>query len=109
MPDHSSDQSFFFIANYLCLDFINTQIAESGRPVDLLKSFGDLVSWCVQARVLETTQQKALFIFPDSTKSVAKITAPLACKVADKLIGPIAVSPSSLTSPAFGETASLCR
>ena len=44
MPDHSSDQPFFFIANYLCLDFINTQIAESGRPVDLLKSFGDLVS-----------------------------------------------------------------
>ncbi len=61
MPDHSSDQSFFFIANYLCLDFINTQIAESGRPVDLLKSFGDLVFWCVQARVLETTQQQELF------------------------------------------------
>ena len=61
MPDHSSDQPFFFIANYSCLDFINTQIAESGRPVDLLKSFGDLVFWCVQARVLETTQQQELF------------------------------------------------
>ena len=61
MSDHSSGQTFFFIANYLSLDFINTQIAEGGRPVDLLKSFGDLVSWCVQARILETTQQQELF------------------------------------------------
>ena len=58
MSDHSSGQTFFFIANYLCLDFINTQIAENGQPVDLLKTFGDLVSWCVQARILETTQQQ---------------------------------------------------
>lgn len=46
------DKEFYFIGNYLCLDYINTRLIEGGRSVDLT-GFDDLVSWLVQAQVLE--------------------------------------------------------
>jgi predicted RNA-binding Zn ribbon-like protein len=43
---------FLFIANQLCLDFINTDLVMNGQPIDLLSSFQDLVAWLVQAGLL---------------------------------------------------------
>jgi predicted RNA-binding Zn ribbon-like protein len=47
-----SEQRFLFIGNHPCLDFINTQIAQNGQPVDLLDTFSDLVLWLVQMQLL---------------------------------------------------------
>jgi predicted RNA-binding Zn ribbon-like protein len=60
MPKTLSEKNFYFIGNYLCLDFINTQIVEGGQPVDLLGSFDDLVSWLVQAQVLDETKAEEI-------------------------------------------------
>lgn len=43
------DTRFFFIANNLCLDFINTQLVEKQKIVDRLNDFGDLADWLFQA------------------------------------------------------------
>lgn len=51
-----SNKTFLFVSNHLCLDFINTQMIQQGRLVDLLESFDDLVSWLVQASVLTAAE-----------------------------------------------------
>lgn len=43
---------FFFVGNRLCLDFVNTRVAEDGRPVDLLGEPSDLARWLAEAGVL---------------------------------------------------------
>lgn len=60
MPGKLSSKKFHLIGNYLCLDFINTQIAEGGRPVDLLGGFDDLVSWLAQAQVLDASRAEEI-------------------------------------------------
>jgi predicted RNA-binding Zn ribbon-like protein len=57
-----AQNKFFFIGNYLCLDFINTQIIQEGQPVDLLESFADLLSWTVGAQLLEKAKAEELLI-----------------------------------------------
>ena len=49
---------FIFIGNQTCLDFINTQIIQQGRLVDLLEDFPALMSWMVQARILDAGDAK---------------------------------------------------
>ena len=44
---------FFFVGNDLCLDFVNTRVAENGRPVDLLEGPSDLARWLAEAGVLD--------------------------------------------------------
>ena len=56
MSGERPENEFFFIGNHLCLDFINTDIVQSGKSVDLLNGFGDLMSWLVQARVLDAAR-----------------------------------------------------
>jgi predicted RNA-binding Zn ribbon-like protein len=52
---------FVFVANQLCLDFINTQLVlVDGRPVDLLATFSDLVAWLVQADLLTEEEAKKI-------------------------------------------------
>ena len=51
-----SDKSFFFVANQGCIDFINTEIVDQGRKVDLLGTFSDLLSWMVAAKMLTFAQ-----------------------------------------------------
>jgi len=54
MPRHDQpERRFLFIGNHPCLDFINTRIAQNGQPVDLLDTFSDLLTWLVQARLLD--------------------------------------------------------
>ena len=43
---------FFFVGNDLCLDFVNTRVAENGRLVDLLAGPSDLARWLAEAGVL---------------------------------------------------------
>jgi predicted RNA-binding Zn ribbon-like protein len=50
------ENRFFFIGNYLCLDFINTEMVMGGQPVDRLSGFGDLVAWLVQSQTLDGKQ-----------------------------------------------------
>lgn len=40
---------FFFVGNRLCLDFVNTRVAENGRLVDLLGEPSDLARWLAEA------------------------------------------------------------
>src|SRR5215510_6640350 len=49
---------FFFIGNHLCLDFVNTQIVRGGQPVDLLGGIDDLISWLVEAEVLDEAKEQ---------------------------------------------------
>ena len=50
------ENRFLFVGNYLCLDFINTEIVVSGQPIDCLSGFDSLVAWLVQSRTLNWFQ-----------------------------------------------------
>ena len=58
MREGQPPKAFIFIGNHRCLDFINTQIARNGRPVDLLETFLDLVTWLAQARLIGMEEAK---------------------------------------------------
>jgi predicted RNA-binding Zn ribbon-like protein len=53
-----SEPKFIFVGNHRCLDFINTQIIEKGRPVDLLGDFSDLVEWLAKAQIVNSIEAK---------------------------------------------------
>src|SRR5215831_1444259 len=52
------EKKFIFIGNHPCLDFINTQIIQNGQLLDLLENFSDLVTWLVQAGLLDKEEAK---------------------------------------------------
>ncbi|HZH49458.1 MAG TPA: ABATE domain-containing protein [Nitrospira sp.] len=58
MGKERSEQPFLFVGNHLCLDFINTQMIVRGNLTDLLRKFGDLMTWLVQATVVDADQGK---------------------------------------------------
>jgi predicted RNA-binding Zn ribbon-like protein len=60
MSEKLSDKNFYYIGNYLCLDFINTQVMEGGQPLDLLGGFNDLISWLAQANVLDASKAEEI-------------------------------------------------
>jgi predicted RNA-binding Zn ribbon-like protein len=60
MGESKPQTTFLFVANQLCLDFINTQLVLDGRPVDLLATFSDLVAWLVQADLLPDEEEKKM-------------------------------------------------
>lgn len=60
MTNQPAVRKFYFIGNYLCLDFINTEVAAEGRPVNLLTSFDDLMAWHVEAQVLDARRTEEL-------------------------------------------------
>lgn len=51
---------FYFVANHLWLDFVNTQVVENDQPVDLLGGFDDLVAWSVAAQTIDAGQAKEM-------------------------------------------------
>ena len=51
---------FHFIADELCLDFINTEVVEQDDRVDLLRGFDDLMAWYTEAGVIDAAQARAL-------------------------------------------------
>ena len=60
MTQQSFDNQFLFVGNYLCLDFINTEMVLGGQPVDLLVSFQRLMSWLAEAGTLEERQAEQI-------------------------------------------------
>jgi predicted RNA-binding Zn ribbon-like protein len=52
-PHGARGPDFLFVANERCLDFVNTEMAAHGLPVDLLAGFDDLVAWLERADVLD--------------------------------------------------------
>lgn len=54
------ENRFLFVGNYLCLDFINTEMVEGGQPVDRLSGFGSLVAWLVQSQTLGERQAEEI-------------------------------------------------
>ena len=58
MRDDQAEKQFIFIGNHPCLDFINTLIAQDGKPVDLLESLSDLVMWLEQTHLLDKEEAK---------------------------------------------------
>ena len=60
MPSRASRGKFPMIGNRRWLDFVNTELIEQGRRVDLLQDFADLVDWLEQAHVLGPAQAKQI-------------------------------------------------
>ena len=58
MRETKLDKKFLFVGNQTCLDFINTQMIQHGRPVDLIEDFSALMAWMIQARILEAEGAK---------------------------------------------------
>lgn len=52
----SQGGNFIFIANQRCIDFVNTEILDQGRRLDLLGAFSDLLSWMVFAKMMTAAQ-----------------------------------------------------
>lgn len=48
---------FYFIGNHPVLDFVNTKIAVSGQPLDLLDTFDSLLDWMVKANLLSEVER----------------------------------------------------
>jgi predicted RNA-binding Zn ribbon-like protein len=57
---------FRFVANLLCLDFVNTLSISNGVESDTLTSDSDVINWCIQAGIVDPEQKKSLF--PQSAK-----------------------------------------
>ena len=57
---------FSFVANVLCLDFVNTLAISNGVESDRLTNDSDVVNWCVQAGIVDLEQKQSLF--PQSAK-----------------------------------------
>ena len=51
---------FLFVANQLCLDFINTKFVLNGQQVDLLSTFSDLVAWLLEVHLLTGEEAKKI-------------------------------------------------
>lgn len=58
MGKDRSGQPFLFVGNHPCLDFINTEMIVRGNLTDLLKSFEDLMTWLVQAKMVNADHGK---------------------------------------------------
>src|SRR5689334_11217399 len=50
METEARDSPFLFVGNYLCLDFINTEIMLHGQQVSLISTYADLREWMLEAR-----------------------------------------------------------
>jgi predicted RNA-binding Zn ribbon-like protein len=55
--DKPAGDRFYFIANNLALDFVNTLIAdENGNPLELIATPNELLDWAVAAAILKRDQ-----------------------------------------------------
>jgi predicted RNA-binding Zn ribbon-like protein len=44
---------FLLVGNNLSLDFVNTMIADAGKPKDLIEGLADVMSWAIAVRLIE--------------------------------------------------------
>lgn len=52
---------FLLVGNNLSLDFVNTKIADGGKPKDLLEDLADIMSWAIAVRLIETNDARRYF------------------------------------------------
>lgn len=71
----SENQKFVIIADNLSLDFLNTQIVDDGRPIDLLNNFEDLVEWAEAVKLLAPIQAEKLIRNSDGLSETKKFFA----------------------------------
>lgn len=55
---------FYFVGNNLSLDFVNTLIAENGKPRDLLRDFRNLVGWATVSNIIEEAKVRSFLVVP---------------------------------------------
>jgi predicted RNA-binding Zn ribbon-like protein len=48
-----TEKNFIFEGNDVCLDFINTEIIDRGKRIDLLGDYGEFVSWLAVAGCID--------------------------------------------------------
>lgn len=53
------DNSFEFVGGYLWLDFVNTELVEKERVVDLLRDVGDLLYWLQESGAIGSEDLRA--------------------------------------------------
>ncbi len=51
---------FLFVGNHTCLDFLNTQIVEKDKSVDLFGTFSDLAEWLLEAELVDAQAKKEI-------------------------------------------------
>ena len=60
MTTPTTNTAFPFVANRLCLDFVNTEVLAGGRVEDLLGNFEGLLGWAEAAGLLTTAELRTL-------------------------------------------------
>jgi predicted RNA-binding Zn ribbon-like protein len=60
MQAEARETPFLFVANWLCLDFINTEIITQGQRVSLIRNTVELEAWLADAGVADATRLEAL-------------------------------------------------
>ncbi|MCI0488497.1 MAG: ABATE domain-containing protein [Blastocatellia bacterium] len=58
MVETRKASGYIFVGGHLCLDFVNTEVIRDGGPLDLLRDFDDLISWLVQAQVIDKSEAR---------------------------------------------------
>lgn len=58
MAESKEASGYVFVGGHLCLDFVNTEVIRNGSPLDLLADFDDLVSWLVEAHVIDKAESR---------------------------------------------------
>ena len=56
MTKSPSGKQFIWAGNDLCLDFVNTEVVQGGRRVDLIDDFAALVTWLRDAGRLTASE-----------------------------------------------------
>ncbi len=57
--EFQENTGFEFVSEYLWLDFVNTELVEKDRVVDLLGNTGDLVYWLRESGVVSSEESRA--------------------------------------------------
>ncbi|MGH9944163.1 MAG: CGNR zinc finger domain-containing protein [Pyrinomonadaceae bacterium] len=60
MSETAAGQNFYFVANDLSLDLVNTEAMIDGRPADLLGEFADLLAWAERTEILDRAGARRL-------------------------------------------------
>lgn len=66
---------FIFDGNDLCLDFINTDIVDRAKRVDLLGDCGDIVNWLIEAGCIDpgTAERMLLVCYKDGGEILERV------------------------------------
>ena len=75
MPEIIETPIFYRIGNNLSVDFVNTRIADNGKPKDLLTKFADFTAWAAAMDLLEKEAAKQLQADWQESREIEQIFA----------------------------------